>query len=127
MLRHIGFGAVLLGMVALVACAGGGAPAGKPAAGGATTIKTLDTMRFDPNTITARANQQVSLTLDNSGQALVHDFTIDNLGGSRVHVEVQPNQRASVQFTPTAPGTYQFYCSQPGHREAGMVGTLTVS
>jgi Copper binding proteins, plastocyanin/azurin family len=29
-------------------------------------------------------------------------------------------------FRPTAAGTYTFYCSGPGHCEAGMVGTLIV-
>ena len=24
------------------------------------------------------------------------------------------------------PGTYQYYSTVPGHREAGMVGTLTI-
>jgi uncharacterized cupredoxin-like copper-binding protein len=44
-----------------------------------------------------------------------------------VEVKAQPNAKATVQFTPTAAGTYQFYCAEPGHKEAGMVGTLTVS
>ena len=32
-----------------------------------------------------------------------------------------PGATISIQ-----PGTYTFYCSIPGHREAGMVGTLIV-
>ena len=128
MVRQIGLGALLLGAVALAACGGGGAAGSKPAGGAQSlTVKSADTMRFDPATLTARANSPVSLTLDNGGAALVHDFVIDNIGGTRVHIEAQPNGRASGQFTPTAAGSYQFYCAQPGHKEAGMLGTLTVS
>ena len=35
------------------------------------------------------------------------------------------NETVDTTFTAT-PGTYTFYCSIPGHREAGMEGTLTV-
>ena len=128
MMRRVGLGAALLGVVALAACGGGGA-ASKPASGGggggqALTVKSSDTMRFDPATLNIRANTPVTLTLDNSGAALVHDFVLDS---PQVKVEAQPNGRATGTFTVTAPGSLQFYCSQPGHREAGMVGSLLVS
>jgi uncharacterized cupredoxin-like copper-binding protein len=125
---------VLLATVtlALGACATGGGAASKPAAGGSSggqeiTVRTLDTMRFEPAMIRLSANTAARLTLDNTRQALIHDLTIDNLGGQRVQIIVQPGQRASGQLPASAPGTYNFYCSQPGHKEAGMVGTLTIN
>jgi uncharacterized cupredoxin-like copper-binding protein len=36
------------------------------------------------------------------------------------------SQSALALFRPTQTGTYTFYCAVPGHRAAGMVGTLTV-
>jgi uncharacterized cupredoxin-like copper-binding protein len=111
----------------LAACSGGQASASKPAVSVQNvTVKTSDQMRFEPATLAVRANTPVSLTLDNSGSALLHDFTIDNVGGQQVHIQAQANSRGTGQFTAPA-GTYQFYCSQPGHKDAGMVGTLTVS
>src|ERR1051326_9051818 len=64
----------------LVACTssaanpgGGAAPAS--AAPQQLTLKAMDTMKFDPPTLSARAGQPIQLTLDNTGQ-LVHDFSI---------------------------------------------------
>src|SRR3954469_4447064 len=97
---------VLLSAALLLGACGGQAAPNKPAPTGAAggpqsvTLRTSDTMRFDPATVTVRANQPVQLTLDNTGAALVHDFTVDNLDGQRVHVEAQPSSRASGQFTP---------------------------
>ena len=132
MLRRLELAVLVLSAVMLAACgatAGGTARAtgGGGAAGGSQrgTVKSTDQMRFEPATLTVHANSPVSLTLDNSGAALIHDFTIDSQGGQRVHIVAQPNSRGNGQFTLPA-GTYQFYCGQPGHREAGMVGTLTV-
>lgn len=130
MRRPIRLGAALAGLVIMVACGGGAAAPPKPAtpaAGQSVTLRTLDTFRFEPATFTVRAGTPVSLTLDNSRQALIHDFTIDSLDGQRVHIVVNPGQRTTGQFTANTPGTYQFYCWQPGHREAGMVGTMTVT
>jgi uncharacterized cupredoxin-like copper-binding protein len=117
---------LLLATVALVACGGSGGRSEGAASAASVTIRGTDTMRFEPASVTVRANTPTTLTLDDRGAALVHDWTVDDLGGRRVEVVVQPNRQGSVQFT-APPGTYSFYCAQPGHRELGMVGTLTAS
>ncbi len=135
MYRRLGWGAVLILALALAGCSGrsntassASKPSGQAAAAAPQnlTVKGLDTLKFDPSSLTARANAPIHVTLDDNGAALVHDFVIDNAGGKQFKIEAQPNGRASGDMTLPA-GTYQFYCSQPGHKEAGMVGTLTVS
>jgi nitrite reductase (NO-forming) len=92
-----------------------------PAAAGGTTIDMGD-LYFKPNSFTISANTEVTVTLKNVG-ALPHDFNIDQLN---VHSPVvQPGQTATVTIKGAA-GTYQYYCNQPGHKAAGMVGTLTI-
>lgn len=133
MLQQVGLAVLLAGAVALTACGGGGGggatskPASGAPAGPGVTLKGTDTMRFEPSTLSGRANQAMTVTLDDTGAALIHDFTIDSIGGQKVQAIAQPNGRASATFTPTAAGSYRYYCSQPGHADAGMVGTLTVS
>jgi plastocyanin/mono/diheme cytochrome c family protein len=58
----------------------------------------------------------------NAGAAQ-HDFTVDELGIA----EVLTGDPITITIPEDAePGTYEFYCSIPGHRENGMVGTLTI-
>lgn len=75
---------------------------------------------FVPDELEAHEGE-IALTLENL-DAFPHDFTIDELG---VKLVVEANASVSGSFTAT-PGVYEFYCSVPGHKEAGMVGTLTV-
>jgi plastocyanin len=63
----------------------------------------------------------VTLTITNEGAAL-HDFVIDALD---IKVDLPPGGTQTVEVDLPA-GTYEFYCSIPGHKEAGMVGTLVV-
>lgn len=59
-------------------------------------------------------------------QAIPHDVAIEDEGGETVgKTELVSEDSASTKVD-LEPGTYTFYCSVPGHREAGMEGTLTV-
>jgi mono/diheme cytochrome c family protein len=51
-----------------------------------------------------------------------HDIVIDGLGKG----SVVANGTSSFKATLEAGKTYTYYCSVPGHRQAGMQGTLTV-
>ncbi len=111
----------LLSALALAACGGSASGASNAQK---VTITTQDTFKYDPATLTAKVGQPVEVTLDNRGN-LEHSFVIDALG-----VKIGPitgGQKGSGSFTPSQAGTYTFYCSVPGHIDAGMTGTLTVN
>ncbi len=84
------------------------------------TITMVD-VAFEPDSLTIAADTDVEISLPNTG-ASVHDFVIDELDISE---EVAPGDTGSVTINAPA-GTYTFYCKVPGHRQAGMEGTLTV-
>jgi plastocyanin len=81
-------------------------------------------LRFDKNTLAAPAGN-VRLTLQNPAP-VPHNISIEGPGGiSKQGPTVQQGGASQVQVT-LKPGTYTYYCSVPGHRQAGMQGTLTV-
>lgn len=65
---------------------------------------------------------EVEMQLVNEGN-IVHNVVIEELGDELV-VEAGGGQEASGTVT-LDPGTYAYYCSVPGHRAAGMEGSLT--
>jgi len=52
-----------------------------------------------------------------------HDFKIDELG---VYADTKLNQEMIVEFTADKVGEFVYYCTKPGHRQAGHWGTLKV-
>jgi uncharacterized cupredoxin-like copper-binding protein len=127
--------------IALAACSGSGSTNG----GQRLTVEAQD-LAFSPMALEVSAGDRVKLTLQNNG-ALEHDFSImefpmegkaeetngmDHAMGEgskepELHVAAGPGQSATLDFTPSKPGTYEFWCTVPGHKEAGMRGTLVVN
>jgi plastocyanin len=80
---------------------------------------------YQPNGLTAKPGN-VDITYDNPSQ-VPHSIAVATANGN-VLGQVQPftNGKQSVDLSNLAPGKYVFYCTVPGHREAGMQGDLTV-
>ena len=59
-------------------------------------------------------------------QALTHDVAIENSNGEEVGATELIADGSDTTTVDLKPGTYTYFCTVPGHREAGMEGTLTV-
>ena len=80
---------------------------------------------YDTETTVVEAGHGFTVMLHNEG-VLEHDITFEGLedqGG----IHLQPGEDSMATFTITEPGEYTYYCTVPGHREAGMTGLLTVA
>ncbi len=96
-------------------------------ASGATIDVAADpsgSLAFTETELSAPAGSDtISFTNDSSTP---HNVVIEGSDGSDV-TETDTIQADSTTATADLqPGTYTFYCDVPGHREAGMEGTLTV-
>ena len=73
-------------------------------------------------TLRANKGDRVRITITN-GELMTHDIALEKLGVKSKTLQ-EKGTRASVTFTAEKSDTY--FCSVPGHRAAGMVGTFEV-
>lgn len=81
-------------------------------------------LSFTSDKATAKAGKD-TINFTNSSP-VPHDVKIENSAGEEIggtEVISEGSDSAEVELKP---GTYTYFCSIPGHREAGMEGTLTV-
>lgn len=75
-------------------------------------------------TLVVNPGDVVQITLIN-GQPTQHDLRIDEFGVAAEPVNLQDEERV-ITFLADQEGSFEYYCGIPGHRAAGMVGTLQV-
>jgi plastocyanin/mono/diheme cytochrome c family protein len=110
----------------LLATVGGGGPKGTAVEkAGALSIPADPTGQLFYVFKDATANAgQVKVDSPNKS-AVDHNISIEG-NGLDEHGPVVKNGGVSTVNADLKPGAYTFYCSVPGHREAGMEGKLTV-
>jgi plastocyanin len=104
------------------------APAPASESGGAEKVSlqanSEGQLEYDTKSLSAKAGK-VSVDFTNSS-SLPHNVTIESSSGENVGATPTFTGGSKSVSVNLKPGTYKFFCSVPGHRQAGMEGTLTV-
>jgi len=99
-------------------------------------------MTFTPNHISVHKGEQIRFQLRNNGEQ-DHEFVIGTVEGNLKHmkameknpdmehddpnaIRLKPKATGEILWRFTKPGTFDFSCLIPGHRQSGMTGTITV-
>ena len=81
-------------------------------------------LKYDKTALTANAGK-ISIAFTNTSP-LEHNLTIESSSGKILGATPTFKGGTKTLALELKAGTYKFYCSVPGHRMAGMEGTLTV-
>jgi uncharacterized cupredoxin-like copper-binding protein len=97
---------------------------------GASTVRlhaaANGALKFNVKVLRA-AHGKVTVIMSNpSTSGLRHGIAVEGKGVDKDGKIVAPGKRSVLTLT-LKKGTYQFYCPFPGHKAAGMKGTLIVS
>lgn len=141
--------ATIATFAALMAACGGAAEEVDPAAAAlfkapvdqSLAIEMAD-VKFSAGAISVKPGEVVEVALANKG-SIEHDFSIATLpgekalrvggkdvavghGGNEIHAHLKAGAKGVLRLRASSLGTYEFFCTVPGHKGAGMKGTLAV-
>jgi len=99
----------------------------------------MSDMKYLPKEVVVEKNIPVTIELKNT-DLVEHDLEIRELsfkkigesmhqhgGGENVlHLHADPQKASEMTLSINEGGTYEFYCTIPGHKENGMIGQLVV-
>lgn len=76
---------------------------------------------FSLKEITVKQGDRVRIKVTNTKGT--HDFTVDEFGIKKV---TPLNEETVIEFVADKAGTFEYYCSMPGHRARGQLGKLII-
>lgn len=77
--------------------------------------------KYSLKEITVNKGDKVRIKITNTKGT--HDFKIDEFG---VYTDTPLNQEMTVEFVADKAGSFEYYCTKPGHRQNGHWGTINV-
>jgi plastocyanin len=97
-----------------------------PATSGALSLEAnpQGQLKYSTSSLTAKAGK-VSIDFKNMSP-LAHNVTVESSAGATAGATETFQSGSKTLTLNLKPGTYKFFCSVPGHRQAGMEGTLVV-
>jgi uncharacterized cupredoxin-like copper-binding protein len=119
-----------------------GEPGDPEAADRTIDISALDSLEFEPDSITVEAGETISFAVSNEGKN-VHEFVLGDEAYQQEHaaemsdgedmeadvnqIEIEPGETETLTWMFTDAAEVLFGCHEPGHYEGGMVGSIEVS
>jgi uncharacterized cupredoxin-like copper-binding protein len=99
-------------------------------------------MMYIPERVEVRRGEQIRFVLSNAGD-LAHEFILASTADNLKHAEqmkknpemehddpnaktIEPKKKNEIVWKFTKAGEFEYGCLIPGHREAGMIGTVIV-
>lgn len=79
-------------------------------------------LNFTPSEIKIKKGDKVKITYKNTLEK--HNFTLDEFNVKTKLLGI--GEQDSVEFSADKTGEFEYFCSVPGHRQAGMKGKLIV-
>lgn len=95
-------------------------------------FENTDSIDHDINIVPLNSSDNTRTPTNSKHQGLSHshhhsDGTLDEGDSANaLHAFAEPGGSATIDIASIPVGNYEFYCSVPGHREAGMKGELVV-